>query len=294
MQAHGRKSTPNRAYSYSNRCTAGTKTHRAFRGSGVGKFHDGIDYRFFNNRDTPEMPAEVYVAKRASPSERIVRQRLSSSPRGTNAAKDTRGDQGEEGEAENIDWESGAEWIAPKVHDKTTTPGQQSEPFPKAATAPAEGKGADSTVPLTTIETAAQTIDGGDGGGSGGVDGRNNVIPESGDGHNDDEKTSPTAVSLPSPTSTHRSSELIGWSELLMIDLVLAYFRYYARRRTGYDGRTFCHRSQVRASAGFCAFLVLENRAPPIPHCPQLDRQFYIRKAESLARLDSRDHAFLL
>lgn len=76
LQAHGRKSTTDHAYSYSHRCSAGTKTHRTYRGSSAGKFHDGIDYRFFNNRDAPEMPAEVYLAKEASPPERSVRQKL--------------------------------------------------------------------------------------------------------------------------------------------------------------------------------------------------------------------------
>ena len=123
------------AYSYSH--SAGNNTRHAYRGSGVGKFLDGIDYSFFTDRREPEMPAEVFAANRLNPSERNVRQKLSSSPGRT-------------------------------------------------------------------------------------------------------------------------GSELVGWSELLMIDLVLAYFRYYAGRRTDYEGRTFCHHSQVRTSAGFVyAFLVL-------------------------------------
>lgn len=243
--------------------------------SRVGKFHDGIDYRFFNNRDAPEMPAEVYLDKRASPFERSVRQKLmsqsgppTSTPIGMDTATDTQGDQGEEGEAKDIDWESDAESVDAQVPnlDMTMPLGQGSESRSAAVSARAEGEGADSAVsvdssvsPITT-KAAAQTEPGGDGGGSGGdkTGQGSEGTSKSGDGHDhsDGGRTSPTVLSSSSPsTPSDRLSELVGWSELLMVDVVLAYFRYYAHRRKGYVGRTFCHRSQVLVP-GLCLFLV--------------------------------------
>lgn len=171
----------------------------------------------------------------------------------------------------------------------TKTPGLGSDSRSKTVLAPAEGEGADSTaVASATIEATAQAIAGRDGGGSGVEEpgAENKATSESGDDHSDCGETSPTAASPPSSMSSHRSPELVGWSELLMIDLVLAYFRYYAHRRTGYEGRTFCHRSQVRTPAGFvCAFLGLQSKAPPTRQCPPQVRSPVRRKKNLLQRV---------
>eukprot|EP00903_Cladosiphon_okamuranus_P005337 g5335.t1 len=171
-KAHGRKSTPDRAYSY--RRSSDTKTHRRY------KFHDGVDYRFFIDRVAPEMPAEVFLAKRANPLERSVRQKLTSTPKDTDAATVMQDDQGEEGEAEDIDWESDAEPIDPQALDMTMAPVQGAEPCLTAVSAPA-------TVSPATTEMTAQTMAGGDGGGKGdgGPGGEKQDLPDSVDGHRD-------------------------------------------------------------------------------------------------------------
>lgn len=180
---------------------------------------------------------------------------LTSTPRGTDTTVGMQGGLGEEeGEVGDIDWESDAESIDAQVLDMTMMPGQALESRSIAA----EGEGVDFTSsPATTKAAATQTISGGDGGESGvhePGDGTEDTS-KTGHGHGDGGKTSPVAALSPPSTPSDRSPELVGWSELLMVDLVLAYFRYYARRRKGYAGRTFCHRSQVRTALCLLYFL---------------------------------------
>eukprot|EP00752_Nemacystus_decipiens_P001756 g1698.t1 len=234
LPAHGMKFTPDHAqrpsYSYSS------NKHHGYRGSRAGKFHDGIDYRFFSNRDAPEMPLQVFLAKRAHVMlERNVRQKHTSRTRDTDPTG-MQGNQGEEGNAEDTDGEFEEESVGPQVLDGTKTPGQGSGSRSKAVLAPVEGVGVKSSVPAPRADEG--------GSGSDEPDDGDDATSKNGDYNRRGCKTSPT-VSSPSPTPSHQSPELVGWSELLMIDLVLGYFRYYAHRRTGYEGRTFCHRSQV-------------------------------------------------
>ncbi|CAM9302126.1 unnamed protein product [Ectocarpus sp. 12 AP-2014] len=71
---------------------------------------------------------------------------------------------------------------------------------------------------------------------SGSTNGRSSAA-EDGDCHGD-------ATSSP-PASSTRCRQILGWSDLLIVDVILGYFRYYAHERRGYVGRTFNHHSQV-------------------------------------------------
>lgn len=230
-------------------------------GSSARTFHDGIDYRFFNDHDVPEMPADTNLAKRASPLERRVRQKLTSTLRDTDAATGMKNDEGEGGKGEDIDLESDGEPNDPRLLDMTYTFGKGSEPRSTAESVPVEGEKVGSTISLNTAEVVTQTTAGGDGTGRGvdePGDGTEDDMPNNGDDHGDGGKTSPAASpTSPSSPPRDRSTELVGWSDLLMIDLVLAYFRYYAHRRKDYEGRTFCHRSQVHTPAVFVCFVYI-------------------------------------
>lgn len=151
----------------------------------------------------------------------------------TDAAVGLQDGQGEEGDAEDINTESDAESVDDQVLDMTVEPGQGSGFRSMAVSAPTEGGGVESTVSPATTKDEGEPND------------VNRETYKNGDDQSDGGRKSPT-VSSSSANSPHdRLSGLVGWSELLMVDVVLAYFRYYARRRKGYVGRTFSHRSQV-------------------------------------------------
>lgn len=84
----------------------------------------------------------------------------------------------------------------------------------------------------------------GDGEGNNGGDGRGDF--QAGRGNSKTELPNPEDVQ----SSSSGCEQLVAWSELLMVDLVLAYFRYYASSSDGYPGRTFDHRTQVN---GLCS-----------------------------------------
>jgi len=187
----------------------------AYSSSSVN-FYDGVGFHFFKNREAPEKPAEVFAVKRAQPTERRVRQKVGS------RGEHPRSALGDDEREESVDLESGTELVGPGVFDK------------KLCKEGSETK--------DTAQPKAVPDDRRDGDEPGHEQSTNRL--ESRDEYTDGGRTRPTVA-----VSNSSEQLVMGWSELLMVDVVLAYFRYYAHKRKGYAGRTFNHRSQVCCSS---------------------------------------------
>lgn len=238
--------------------------------SGTGNFYDGVDFHFFKHREPPEMPAEIDPSKRAIPLERSVRQKFN--PQGK------AGNDGGEREVESGDADNGAEsddglddtamrdsrdpsLCLPDMlgfKDKIATPAAVGSIWEekegqgwraKTMTAPYDGTAELQMRPIAEDNGEGEDEKGVDVGARFGSDGEDDCGgDESGDDAAGDGGCN---TGTPNPTDVQRLSssceQLIGWSELLMIDLIQAYFRYYAHSKGDYTGRTFNHRNQVSA-----------------------------------------------
>ena len=180
-----------------------------------------MGYHFFKNREAPEKPADVFAAKRDNLSERSVRRKTDS------PGDHPRSVSGDEEKEEPTDWESEAE---------LADPGGVNEILPPEGSA--------------KLKEAIQTKAGVDDGCGGDAPGHEKEdMPEYRKERSNGGSARPTGA-----VSTSGEQQLMCWSELLTIDVVLGYFRYYAHKGKGYAGRTFNHRCQV------CCSLVLMLR----------------------------------
>lgn len=230
---------------------------------------DGVDYYFFKHVDAaPNMPADVDLAMRANVLERSVRPKLDPRANKQEACEEEEAkdeEEGKEAEAEQeqeqedgeeevTGWESDAVVIGPEVLDSqelgvsssfgilSAAIGQKDVSDRRSPAAIGTGgvKAAAKTRPeegSTGIQTEAAKYHNEDTFESGSIANDKSPTAEDGDSHGN-------ATSFP-PASSPRCRQILGWSELLIVDIILGYFRYYAHKRRGYVGRTFNHHNQV-------------------------------------------------
>lgn len=201
------------------------------------------------------MPAEVHLAKRANPLERSVRQKVDSQAEVLNTVSgDKEDDQHEQGKEEDVDWGSDTQLLDPAVFDSLEkfpasldwndlTAAEASERHSTAAEAPGKELDSDPTTIPATTTVEAQPKTGVEAEGGKFYDNEEEIVLES-DGEESDE----AEISKEDEKSSSSSNrDLVRWSDLLMVDVVLGYFRYFAHKRKDYIGRTFNHRTQVRS-----------------------------------------------
>ncbi|CAM9818043.1 unnamed protein product [Ectocarpus sp. 6 AP-2014] len=268
---HGKTSTPDQAYG-----RLGSRKLHAYNRPSKGTFVDGVDYHFFKHVDAANMPAEVDLAMKKNVLERNVRKKLDPRSNKQEACEEEEEEDEEEegeeaeqeqedkeegeeveehgdGEEEVIGWDSDVVVIGSEVLDspqlgvsssfgiRSAEIGQKDVSDRRSPAAKGTGgvMAAVKTRPeegSTGIQDEEAKYHNGDTFESGSTNRRSSAA-EDGDCHGD-------ASSLP-PASSTRCRQVLGWSDLLIVDIILGYFRYYAHKRRGYVGRTFNHHSQV-------------------------------------------------
>ncbi|CAN0257083.1 unnamed protein product [Ectocarpus fasciculatus] len=275
---HGRTSTPDQAYG-----RLGARKLNAYNRSSKGPFVDGVDYHFFKHIDTAlNMPAEVDLAMRANVLERSVRQKLDPRTNKQEVCEEEEEEDKEEGEGEEAEQEQEqedegeGEWEEVEGHGdgeeeaigrgpdvvvigSDVLDSQQlgvSSSFGILSAAIGQKDVSDRRSPATIgtsgVKAAAKSRR---------EEGSIGIQNEAAKDHNGnafesgstaDEKSSAAdngdchgnAASLLSVSSSS-CRQILGWSELLIVDIIQGYFRYYAHKRRGYVGRSFNHHNQV-------------------------------------------------
>ncbi|CAM9765899.1 unnamed protein product, partial [Scytosiphon promiscuus] len=264
LPAHGRKPTPDEAYGAS-----GSTEFHVYSVSGKGKFHDGVDFHFFKDREPPEMPAAMDLSKRATPLERSVRRKSTYQGKASEEGGEREVESGDAGNGtesyDGLDERAVLDLQEPclcrpgvlsfkdtittaAVVGSTKEEGKGRYWRSPAIIASGDGPIEDQMRPMPDYVGGGNDEVGSDEKHRFGSDGQSKCGGDEGGGFaQGDDSLSAGTPNLegvrPSPSSSEK--QLVGWSELLMVDIVLAYFRYYAKKKTGYNGMTFSHRTQV-------------------------------------------------